>query len=74
MTRNITLYTPLFTLIYNLHTVPVQTIADNLPARQYCGSGSVCFWASRIRIHYYEVWIRTLDILVRYGAGPASQK
>ncbi len=27
---------------------------------QCCGSGSVCFWASRIRIHNYEVRIRIL--------------
>ncbi len=24
------------------------------------GSGSSCFWTSRIRIHYSEVWIRIL--------------
>jgi hypothetical protein len=32
----------------------------NVPSYQYCGSGTVCFWASwiRIRIHYS-----------RYGAG-----
>ncbi len=30
------------------------------PYYQCCGSGSgsTCFWASRIRIHYSEVWIR----------------
>ncbi len=25
---------------------------------QCCGSGSTCFWASRIRIHQSELWIR----------------
>jgi hypothetical protein len=32
---------------------------------QYCGSGSVCFWAYWIRIHYSEVRIR-LRILLQY--------
>jgi hypothetical protein len=27
---------------------------------QCCGSGSTCFWTSRIRIHWSEVWIRIL--------------
>jgi hypothetical protein len=29
-----------------------------LPSRQCCGCGSTCFWASWIRIHQSEVWIR----------------
>ncbi len=29
-----------------------------LPSRQCCGSGSTCFWASRVRIQLSEVWIR----------------
>jgi hypothetical protein len=31
--------------------------------KQCCGSGSTCFWASRIRIHLSEVWIRIRILL-----------
>ncbi len=32
----------------------------NYSSFQCCGSGSTCFWTSRIRIHLSEVWIRIL--------------
>ncbi len=32
-------------------------------AKQCCGSGSTCFWASRNRIHLSEVWIRIRILL-----------
>jgi hypothetical protein len=33
------------------------------PSNQCCGSGSTCFWASWIRIHESEVWIRIRILL-----------
>jgi hypothetical protein len=43
-------------------------------ARLQCsGSGSTCFWASRIRIHYPEVWIR-LRIRILLSSSKNSKK
>ncbi len=41
-----------------LHYVPAKGEFLSLILPQGCGSGSVFFWASRIRIHLYEVRTR----------------
>jgi hypothetical protein len=43
----------------NVAFLQTQPLAK-LRLKQFSRSGSTCFWASRIRIHLSEVWIRIL--------------